>query len=125
MSKTFNKYIILFDYSDKTMLALSCEGSVASLLYFTTVIRIPVGIGSASFILVFLINNCIIFEEMGMKKKHKKIALLVRSKLNSIKTISKTLASSEISHDEFNLVINYFMLKKHQTISWAILYGID
>ena len=125
MSKTFNKYIILFDYSDKTMLALSCEGSVASLQYFTTVIRIPVGIGSASFILVFLINNCIIFEEMGMKKKHKKIALLVRSKLNSIKTISKTLASSEISHDEFNLVINYFMLKKHQTISWAILYGID
>ena len=110
MSKTFNKYIILFDYSDKTMLALSCEGSVASLLYFTTVIRIPVGIGSASFI---LINNCIIFEEMVMKKKHKKIALLVRSKLNSIKTISKTLASSEISHNEFNLVINYFMLKKH------------
>ena len=115
MSKTFNKYIILFDYSDKTMLALSCKGSVASLLYFTTVIRTPVAIGSAIFILVFLINNCIIFEEMGMEKKHKKIALLVRSKLNSIKTISKTLANSEISHDKFKLVINYFMLKKHQS----------
>ena len=55
---------------------------------------------------------------MGKKKhKHRKIALLTRSKLNSIeKIISITIIDSDISHDEFTLVINeeqnYFRLKE-------------
>ena len=44
---------------------------------------------------------------MCRKKKHRKIALLVINKLNTIaKIISKALIDFDISHDEFTLVIN-------------------
>ena len=53
-----------------------------------------------------------------MKKtnKHRKIALLARSKLNIIeKILSKSLIDSDINHEEFTLVINneqnYYRLK--------------
>ena len=54
---------------------------------------------------------------MGRKKQDIKITLLARPKLNSIeKVISKTPINSDISHDEFTLVIHkekkYFMLKE-------------
>ena len=46
------------------------------------------------------------------KKKHYKIVLLAKSKLNSIEAlISKALINSVISHDEFVLVNN--LLKKY------------
>ena len=59
-----------------------------------------------------------VFENNGKKrKKHRKIALLVRSNLNSIeKIISKAVADSNISDKKFTLVINekqnYFWLKE-------------
>ena len=41
------------------------------------------------------------------KKKHDKIVLLAKSKLNSIEVlISKALSNSNISHDEFVLINN-------------------
>ena len=41
------------------------------------------------------------------KKKHNKSAMLVRSKLNSIKSkISEALANNEISHEELMTIIN-------------------
>ena len=44
-------------------------------------------------------------------KKHDKIVLLAKSKLNSIEVlISKTLIDSNFSHDEFVLIYNF--LKK-------------
>ena len=52
-----------------------------------------------------------------MKKtnKHRKIALLARSKLNIEKILSKSLIDSDINHEEFTLVINneqnYYRLK--------------
>ena len=53
-----------------------------------------------------------------MKKtnKHRKIALLVRSKLNIIeKMLSKSLIDSDITHEEFTRMINdkqnYYRLK--------------
>lgn len=46
------------------------------------------------------------FFENNIKKQSREIILLARRKLNSIeKVISKALADSNISHDEFNLVI--------------------
>ena len=46
------------------------------------------------------------FFENKIKKQSSEIILLARRKLNSIeKVISKALADSNISHDEFNLVI--------------------
>ena len=41
------------------------------------------------------------------KKKHNKIIMLARSKLNSIESkISKALVDNEISHEDFEIVIN-------------------
>ena len=41
------------------------------------------------------------------KKKHTKIVMLARNKLNRIKsTISKALIDNKISHEDFTVVIN-------------------
>ena len=41
------------------------------------------------------------------KKKHNKIAILARSKLNSIETkISEALINNEIDHEDFMTIIN-------------------
>ena len=41
------------------------------------------------------------------KRKHNKIIILARSKLNSIETkISETLINNEISHEDFMKIIN-------------------
>ena len=41
------------------------------------------------------------------KKKHKKTVVLARCNLNSIKSeISKVLADNEISHEDFDTIIN-------------------
>ena len=57
-----------------------------------------------------------------MKKKenkHRKIALLARSKFNSIEKIFKALTDSDLSHDKFTLVIdeeqNYFKQEESTT----------
>ena len=42
-----------------------------------------------------------------MKKKHNKVVLLARSKLNSIESkISEALINNEISHEDFITIIN-------------------
>ena len=50
------------------------------------------------------------------RKKHDKMVLLAKSKLNNIDLISKNLIGSNISHDEFVLIItfksNFMMWKK-------------
>ena len=44
---------------------------------------------------------------VNKKKKHNKIVMLARSKLNSIESkISKALMDNEISHDDFEKIIN-------------------
>ena len=56
---------------------------------------------------MFLVTNCQnVFKNNGEEKnKHSKIALLDRSKLNGIeKIISKALAGSDISYEEFTLM---------------------
>ena len=41
------------------------------------------------------------------KKKHNKVVILVRSKLNSIESkISEALINNEISHEDFTAIIN-------------------
>ena len=62
-------------------------GSI-SIISFATVIRAPVGIASASFSLAFSILTGIVKKLLKItrnkKKKHNKIVILARSKLNSI-----------------------------------------
>ena len=85
MSKTLNQYITTLEYADKNLLVLSDASSGVSLSSFNTVIGITVGTASAAVSLVSLISNGFLKmfpKTMGRKKdKHRKIALLVRSKI--------------------------------------------
>lgn len=91
MSKTFNKYIIVLDDADKTQLVFSGARNGVSLGSFTTVTGAAVGIAGASISLVFLTGNGIVkmfLKIIGRRKnKHRKIALLARSILNSTEKI--------------------------------------
>ena len=73
---------------------------------FTSVVGAPVGISSASFILIFALTTGIIKKLLSIarnkKKKHDKILMLTRSKLNSIETlIPQALIDMGKSHEEF------------------------
>ena len=61
MSKKLSKYIAAFDYIDKTLIVLSAtSGGGISMISFTSVIGLPVGIAGASFSLVFSLIKGII-----------------------------------------------------------------
>ena len=119
MSNRFSKYIASFDYFVKSVIVLSVTTGSISIASFTTVIRAPVGIASASFSLVFSISTGIVkkmLKTMRNKKKHNKIVMLARNKLNSMeRKISEALINNEISHEDFMVIINEektFNLKK-------------
>ena len=111
MNKRLSKYIASFDYFDKQLIVLSvitCSDSITS---FATVIGAHVGIVSASFCLAFWIFTGIVKKLLqttrNKKKKHNKIVMIARSKLNSIESkISEVLINSEISHEGFMTIIN-------------------
>ena len=111
MSKRLSKYIASFDYFDKLLIVLSVTTGIISIASFATVIRAPVGMASASFCLVFSMYTGIIKKLLkatrSKKKKHNKIVMLARSKLNSIESkISEALINNEISHEDFMMIIN-------------------
>ena len=111
MSKRLSKYIASFDYFDKPSIVLSVTTGSISIASFATAIGAPVGIASASFSLAFSISTGIVKKVLktvrNMKKKHNKIVMLARSKLNSIESkISKALIDNEISHEDFETIIN-------------------
>ena len=86
MSKRLSKYIVSFDYFDNSLRILSITTGSISIASFPTVIRASAGIVSAS--LAFSISTGIIKNLLkttrNKKKKHNKIFMLARSKLNSI-----------------------------------------
>ena len=111
MSKRLSKYIALFDYFEKSLIVLSVTIGSISIASFATVIGAPVGIVSASFSLAFSISTGIIKKLLkttrNKKKKHNKIVMLARSKLNSIESkISEALINNEIKHEDFMTIIN-------------------
>ena len=111
MSKKLSKYIAAFDYIDKTLIVLSATSGGISIILFTSVIGIPAGIASASFTLIFSVTTEIIKKLLKVtrkkKKKHNKIVMLAKSKLNSIETLmSQALIDLDISHEEFKTIIN-------------------
>ena len=101
-SKGFSKYIASFDYFDK-----SIGISIAS---FVTVIGVSVRKARASFSFAFLITTGIVKKMLrrtrNRKKKHNKIFMLAKSKLNSIESkISEALINNKISHEDFSTII--------------------
>ena len=88
MSKNLSKYIASFDYLDKSLTVLSVATGSISIASFATAIGAPAGIMSASRSLAFSITTGFVRKFLktirSKKKKHNKIVMLARNKLNSI-----------------------------------------
>ena len=91
MSKNLSKYIASFDYLDNSFIVLSVATGSISIASFARVIGAPVGIMSASCSLAFSIITGFVKKFLQIirnkQKKHNKIVILARSKLNSIESI--------------------------------------
>ena len=110
-SQKLNKYVTTFDYIDKILIVLSATSSGVSIISFTSIIGAPVGIASASLTLIFSLTTGIVKKLLNItrnkKKKHDKIFMLAKSKLNSIETlISQALIDLDIGHEEFITILN-------------------
>ena len=111
MSKRLSKNIASVDYFDNSLIILSVTTGNISFESFPTVIGAPAEIESASFSLAFSISAEIVKKLLKTtrtkKKKHNKIAMLARSKLNSIESkLSEALINNEIDHEDFMRIIN-------------------
>ena len=109
--KKLIKYVTAFDYIDKILIILKATSSGVCIISSASVDGAPVGIASASFTLIFSLKTEIIKKLQSIarnkKKKHDKILMLAKGKLDSIETlISKALIDMEISDEEFNAIIS-------------------
>ena len=99
------------DYIDKVLIALSATSGEVLIIYFASVIGAPAGIASASFTAIFSLTTGKIKQLLSItrnkKKKHDKILMFAKSKLNTIETlISKALNDMDISHKKFIIILN-------------------
>ena len=111
MSKKLSKYIYFFDYFDKYLIVLSVTSGGVSIASFATVIGAPIRLTSASLSLAFSLCTglvkMLLKATRNKKKKHNKIVMLVRSKLNCIESkISEALINNQISHEDFITIRN-------------------
>ena len=109
-SKKLSKYVTAFDYIDKILIVLSATSSGVCIILSVSVVGAPVGIASASFTLIFSLPTGIIKKLLSItrnkKKKHDKILMLAKSKLDSIETlVSQALIDTDINHEKFNAII--------------------
>ena len=132
-SKKLYKYVTAFNYIDKVLIVLSATSGGVSIISFTSIIGAPVGIASASFTLIFSLTTGIAKKLLNItrkkKKKHDKILMLAKSKLNSIETlISQALIDMDISHEEFITILKekdrYEMMKDNLRNKNGELYEI-
>ena len=94
-----------------TLIVLSATSGGISFTSFTSVIGIPAGIASTIFTLIFSLTTGIIKKLLEVtrkkKKKHNKIVMPAKSKLNSTETLmSQALIDLDISHEEFRTIVN-------------------
>ena len=89
--KKLNKYLVSFDYLDKIFITLSASFGTLSIASNTSVVGIPAGITGASLTLVFTIDTGISKSLLKVtkkrKKKHYKVIVLAKNKLNTIDTL--------------------------------------
>ena len=120
--KKLNKYLVSFDYLDKIFITLSASFGTLSIASYASVVGIPPGIKGASLNLVFTLSTGISKWLLNLtkkrKKKHNKINILAKNKLNTIDTLlSSALNDSKISHEEFSNIITekniYEILKEN------------
>ena len=120
-SKKLSTYVVAFDFIDKILIVLGATSGGVSIISFTSVVEAPVAIASASITLIFSLSLGIIKQLLSItrskNKKHDKILMLARSKLNSIETVvSQALRDMEISHEEFV----QFLRRKINMWKWGV-----
>ena len=90
-SKKLSKYVTAFDYLGKILIVLSATIGGVCIVSHATIVGTPVGKASAGSTIVFSLATGIIKTLLSTtrnkKKKHDKILMLVKSKLNSIETL--------------------------------------
>ena len=111
MNKKLSKYISFFDYFDISLIVLSETSGGGSIASFATVIGISIGIKSASLSLAFSLCTGLVKKLLkatrNERRKHNKIVMLARSKINSIESkISVALINNHISHEDFIIIVN-------------------
>ena len=109
-SKNLSKYVTAFDYIDKILIVLSATSSGVCIISSASVVGAPVGIASASFTLTFSLISGITKKLLSItrkkEKKHDKILMLAKNKLDGIETlVSQALIDMEITHEEFTAII--------------------
>ena len=123
MNKKPKKVCTTLNHIANFLILASAITGCVSICAFASVVVIPMGIASS----VIGLKICAI--TVGIKKyksiikkkkrKHDKIILLAKSKLNRIEVpISKALIDSNISHDEFVLINN--VLKEYSDLKVKI-----
>ena len=65
------KYVTTFDYIDKILIVLSATSSGVSIISFTSIIGVPVGIASASLTLIFSLTTEIVKKLLNITRKKK------------------------------------------------------
>ena len=108
MSKKHKNVCITLNYIEYFLILSSTITGCISISAFASLVGIPIGITSSAIGLKICAITAAIKKYKPIikkkKKKHDKIVLLAKSKLNSIEVlISKALIDSVISHDEFIL----------------------
>ena len=102
ISKNLSKYIASLDYFDKSLNVLSILSGSISIASFATVIGAPAGIIGASCGFTFSITSGFVkkfLKTRNKKKKHNKIVMPARGKLNSVESkMSEVLINNEIIH---------------------------
>ena len=109
MSKKHKKVYRVLNYIYHLLIVISIITGCVSISAITSLVVIPIGIPSYAIGLKICAINAGIKKYKSIikkkKKKHDKIVLLAKSKLNSMEVlISKTLIDSSITHDEFVLI---------------------
>ena len=111
MNKKHKKVCTTSNYIEHFLIFASTITGCVSISAFASLVGIPIGIASSTIGLKICVITAGIKKYKSIikkkKKKHDKIVLLAKSKLNSIEVlISKALIDSVISHDEFVLINN-------------------
>ena len=124
MNKKLSKYIGAFDYIDCFIIltvliifiVLSATSGGISIISFTSIIGIPTVLASASFTLIFSLTTEIIKKLLRITrkktKKHNKLVILAKSKLNSIETL---MSQALIDLDKVMKNLKQLLMRKKST----------
>ena len=125
-SKKLSKYVKAFDYIDNILIFLSATSSGACMISSASVAGAPVWIARANVTLIFSLTTRIIKKLTSItrnkKKKHDKILVLAKSKLDNNDTlVSQELIDMEISYEDFDAIIR----EKKTMRGWKKTWGMS